>query len=144
MHNQFKLTFTNPCASDTITLSSPPAAITTYSGGTLTNTAITVTHSVTPACNSYTTYLVEASTTSSTAGFTSTGAAYTDLISTSNTNLAFTLSPKTSYYDSGTATRTSYVKVSVRYTYSSSVAAATYLYTISVKPKKDIVDLADG
>lgn len=136
------VTFTNPCASDTITLGSPTAAITTYSGGTLTNTAITVSHSVS-ACNSYTTYLVEASTTSSTTGFTSTGTAYTDLISTSNTDLAFTLSPKTSYYDSGTATRTSYVRVSVKSTHSS-IAAATFTYTISVKPKKEIVALADA
>ena len=116
MYDPFTVTLTNACKSNTITLSSPPT-ITTYSGGTLQQAAITVTHNaaaITAGCSNYQTVLVEVSSSNAT-GFVSSGTVYSDLISSDNTNLAFTLSPKASTFDSGTADRTRYVRVSVGY-----------------------------
>jgi len=103
-----------------VTLGTPTEAITTYSGGTLNVAAITITHLPASAatCDSYTSKLVEVSTDDST--YVSSGTVYTDLISTANTELAFTLSPKASTFDTVTAPATDttrYVRVTVKSLY---------------------------
>ena len=108
-----------------MTLGTPTAAITTYSGGTLNVAAITITHLPASAatCDSYTSKLVEVSTDDST--YVSSGTVYTDLVSTANTELAFTLSPKASTFDTvccGASATTMMVKVTVKSLYSEQAA----------------------
>jgi hypothetical protein len=100
-----------------VTLGTPTAAITTYSGGTLNVAAITITHLAASAatCDSYTSKLVEVSTDDST--YVSSGTVYTDLVSTANTELAFTLSPKASTFDTAATSTTRYVRVTVKSLY---------------------------
>ena len=114
--DEFTITLHSECKAHTVTLGTPTAAITTYSGGTLNVDAISVTHLAASAatCDSHTSKLVEVSINDST--YVSSGTVYTDLISTANTELAFTLSPKASTFDTVTAPATDttrYVRVTV-------------------------------
>ncbi len=104
-----------------MTLGTSTAAITTYSGGTLNVAAITITNLPASAaiCGSYTSKLVEVSADDTT--YVSSGTVYNNLISTANTELAFTLSPKASTFDTvsgGASATTMMVKVTVKSLYS--------------------------
>ena len=112
--DDFYITFNNPCKTDNISLAGCTAgatALTTYSGGTRDVTAVTVNHSDS-TCTAYQTNLVEVSANNG-VNYYSSGTIYSDLISTSNTSLAFTLAPSTSTFDAGTADYTRKVRVTV-------------------------------
>lgn len=108
-----------------MTLGTPTAAITTFSGGTLNVSAISITHlaASSATCESYTSKLVEVSADDTT--YVSSGTVYSDLLSTASTELAFTLSPKATTFDTVTAPATStirYVRVTVKSLYATQAA----------------------
>jgi len=75
-------------------------------------TAKTITHSLGSPCNTIHTKLVEVSADNGVTWYSS-GATYSDLLSSANDDLAFVIEPKIAAFDAGTATYARKVRISV-------------------------------
>jgi len=106
-------------------------------------TGVSFTHSINTApCNTYHSTLVEVSADGGTNWFSS-GATYTDLLTSANNDFTLVLEPKVATFDAGTTDFTRKIRLSVKATYASQ-AVQTQTYSVTIKPLSKIAVLADS